>query len=296
MSPHLLPDPQHSSVRQTAPPVFPPAGIALVLGAGGARGLAHIGVLQALDELRIPVRAVVGASIGALIGGWYAAGWSADEMRERLLDMVRAYRARVFFPFPWGGGLLGNWGIRALLEELFAHAAFENLRLPFLAVATDLRTGERIVIDQGTVWSAVRASISMPTLLAPYRWQSRRYVVDAAVVDPVPVDVAQERFPWPIVAVRVQVPPSTRRFLARSWRFRSPWSWFWVGRFANEITIWELSESRLRETPPALCLDPIAEDPGCFGYARSSTLVETARAYTMAHADTLRAIAGVDTG
>ncbi|MGK9452281.1 patatin-like phospholipase family protein [Acidithiobacillus caldus] len=69
MSPHLLPDPQYSSVRQTAPSAFPRGGIALVLGVGGARGLAHMGVLQALDELRIPVRAVVGASIGALRHG-----------------------------------------------------------------------------------------------------------------------------------------------------------------------------------------------------------------------------------
>ena len=69
MSPHLLPDPEHSSVRQTAPSAFPRACIALVLGAGDARGLAHMGVLQALDDLRIPVRAVVGAYIGPLRHG-----------------------------------------------------------------------------------------------------------------------------------------------------------------------------------------------------------------------------------
>lgn len=166
-----------------------PTRVGLALGSGSARGLAHIGVLRALDEAGITVDAVAGTSIGALIGAVHAAG-RLDSLAAtfRTLDWRRIVSfIDVVLP---KSGLIDGVRIAALVREHVPSATIEALALPYAAVATDLTTGEEVVIRQGDVIEAVRASISVPGIFTPVRWNSR-ILVDGGLVNPVPVTVAR---------------------------------------------------------------------------------------------------------
>lgn len=177
-------------------------GVVLVLGGGAARGVAHIGVLQVLEEQAIPVRAVVGTSIGAQIGAFFAAGVPVSALIELSVNVDWKQTLQFFLPDAAAGGLSSGKYIRALLSEGLSGKRIEALPLPYLAIATDLETGEYVVLDRGPVIDAVRASISLPGLLAPYRHDGR-LLVDGGLVNPLPFDVARVHFGGPVLAVGV---------------------------------------------------------------------------------------------
>ena len=161
--------------------------IALALGAGSARGLAHIGVIQVLREEQVPIHMVAGSSIGAVTGAFLAAGMDfyrlgrmVEEMDFRLLLDVQVPRL----------GFIRGRKIYQLLKLLTQGKNFADLELPLAVVATDLESGERVVIDQGEVAEALRASISIPGVFQPVRWQNR-WLVDGAVSERLPVNVAR---------------------------------------------------------------------------------------------------------
>ena len=163
--------------------------VGLALGSGSARGLAHIGVLRALDEAGIAVDVVAGTSIGALIGAVHAAG-----KIELLAETFRAFdwrRMASFFDVVLPtSGLLDGARISAMVRDHVPSEAIAELRLPFAAVATDIATGQEVVIREGDVIEAVRASISVPGILTPVR-RDGRFLVDGGLVNPVPVSVAR---------------------------------------------------------------------------------------------------------
>lgn len=263
------------------------SGITLVLGSGGSRGVAHIGVLKALEELRIPVRAIVGCSIGAQLGALYASGWSASALVQHAHSVTRATILRVFFPWPTRAGLFHDAGVKAFLRQHLGTRHIEDLSVPFVAVATDIQTGRQMLLDQGPVWSAVRASISMPAVYPPYRRdRSGPFLVDGAISDPLPVSVARARYPWPVVAVQVQLDPARRTSSLH--RYFRPMGWFQVARSAHEIALWELSQSRLQQYPPDLCLHPVNQDLGCFSYRRSTVLIQSGYDAVMSNAQALK--------
>jgi len=177
--------------------------LVLALGAGGARGLAHIGVLEVLLEHGFTVRAMAGASIGAQIGALYARYGDVDFLSKTALGIDWKQTLQLFLPDTGGaGGVCSGRKINAFLEEHLGTITIEELSMPFLAIATDLQTGEQVVIDRGPVAGAVRASLSLPGLLVPHPWQGR-LLIDGGVVNPVPFDVAAERFGGPVLAVAV---------------------------------------------------------------------------------------------
>lgn len=177
-------------------------GVVLVLGGGAARGVAHIGVLQVLEEQAIPVRAVVGTSIGAQIGAFFAAGVPVTALIELSVEVDWKQTLQFFLPDAATGGLSSGKYIRALLSKGLSDKRIETLPLPYLAVATDLETGEHVALDSGPVIDAVRASISLPGLLAPHRLRGR-LLVDGGLVNPLPFDVARAHFGGPVLAVGV---------------------------------------------------------------------------------------------
>ena len=211
--------------------------IGLVLGGGGARGIAHIGVLKMLEELRIPVDCVAGTSMGSIIGGLYASGMTPDQMSEAVqrIDWPMAFTdgpPRADLPFRIkqeqrvlltnsGVGikdgsvqlprsLLQGQNLSLLLEELALPAAeirdFDQLRIPYRAVATDLATGNPVVLGSGNLATAMRASMSIPSALAPVELEGKM-LVDGGVADNVPVDVARALCkPEVIIAVDVGAP------------------------------------------------------------------------------------------
>lgn len=180
----------------------PGRGVVLALGCGGARGLAHVGVLEVLEEHGIRIRAIAGASIGAELGAFYAHGIPIAEMVRRSENLDRQQTLRLFLPDLPTGGLASGRLMDAFFHELLGDATFEDLRIPFVAVATDLDSGAEVILDEGSVVDAVRASVSLPGVLAP-RILGGRILVDGGTVNPLPADVARRRFGGPVVAVAV---------------------------------------------------------------------------------------------
>ena len=176
--------------------------VGLALGSGGARGWAHLGVLQALREKGIEVDVVAGTSMGAVVGAFLAAG------RENVLrELAQDLDWKRLRPFFWEVSLSrsGLTDGRKLLEEfrkMLGLREFRELDLPFRAVATDLHTGGEVVLSSGNLLQAVRASISMPGLFSPVP-VGKRFLLDGGLVNPVPVSVARAMGAQTVVAVDV---------------------------------------------------------------------------------------------
>jgi NTE family protein len=207
-----------------APPVAAAASsrprVCLVLGGGGARGTAHIGVIKVLDELKVPVDCIAGTSIGALIGAAYATGIRGTEMerivsgletealfvdrppRSQIPIRIKLDEKRNYIGPEFGlrdgklqvaKGLVAGEQLETTMRRLIRSSdvvRFDNLPIPFRAVATDLVSGEPFVLSEGELSQAVRASLSIPVALAPVRLDGR-LLVDGALTDNLPLDVAQ---------------------------------------------------------------------------------------------------------
>lgn len=180
--------------------------IGLALGCGAARGLAHIGVLKFLENHKIPVDIVTGTSMGAFIGGAYAAGIEVSVMEEIALNTDWKLTAKMFSPTISLSGFVDGKRIKEFLETVIGNRNIEDLDKKFACVATDIHTGEEIVIDQGSLVEAIRASISIPAIFTPV-YHRNRFLVDGGIVNPVPVDTARKMGAEMVIAVNV-IPPT----------------------------------------------------------------------------------------
>ena len=183
---------------------------ALVLGSGGARGLAHIGVLKCLEEYHVPLDAVVGTSIGALIGGLNASGMNAEEMDEVVCSMDKLTMARILMPKFSASGIVDNARVKNFIHSLTGEKRIEKLPVAFRAVSTDLITGEEVVFDKGFLADAILASIAIPALFQPIYHQGR-YLVDGGLCNPLPVSVAHRMQMRNCIAVNVSPKPERIR-------------------------------------------------------------------------------------
>jgi NTE family protein len=176
--------------------------VGLALGSGVARGLAHIGVLQVLEREDIPVDMIAGTSIGAVVGALYALGKPVSEILEIAREVgSHKYNYLVDLNIPRTGLIRGK-KIEDQLKKFYGDAEFSDLVLPFKCVATDIDNGQAVIIDEGPLWKAVRASISLPVILAVARWKDK-HLVDGALVDPVPVDILRQMGAEIVIAVNV---------------------------------------------------------------------------------------------
>lgn len=168
--------------------------IALVLSGGGARGLAHIGVLKVLDEEKLPVDIIIGNSVGALIGSMYAAGVPMEKIEQMgenvgwndLTDFSDPSMIRLLL----SKHLLSTEKMEQYLRQNIGNVRFEDLKIPFACVATDIKTGERIIMREGDVALAARASATLPGLFDPVPYR-HRLLIDGGLSDNVPIDVAK---------------------------------------------------------------------------------------------------------
>ena len=159
--------------------------VALVLGAGGARGLAQIGVLEALDARGIEISAIAGSSSGALVGGVYAAG-KLTEFREQLVKLDRRGFLRLLDPVIGRAGLLGGSRLVARMREVVGDPDIEALPIPFTAVAVDLMRQREVWLRSGPLWQAIRASFAVPGLFTPHVVHGRE-LVDGGLLAPLPI-------------------------------------------------------------------------------------------------------------
>jgi NTE family protein len=176
--------------------------VGLALGGGAARGLAHIGVLEVLEREGIPIDMIAGTSIGALVGALYAREEDAGLMKQQAmaLDWV-ALTSLVDLTLP-KNGFIGGRRVTNLLRRFIGDIDFKDLDLPLRCVATDIISGEEIVMKEGKVLEAVRASFSIPVVFSVVK-KDNRYLVDGGLVNPVPVQVVKDMGADFVIAVDV---------------------------------------------------------------------------------------------
>lgn len=180
--------------------------IGLALSSGGARGIAHIGVLEALEQAKIPVDMLAGTSAGSLFGGLYAIGKSTAEITDFARNLVKqiSIKSGLWDPkisLPWNGLIKGNATLKYLANQ-FEQATFSDTKIPFYVVAADVLSGEEIVFESGPLAEAVRASIGMIGIFSPYRL-NQHYLIDGGAVNPVPASVLAEKGADIIIASNV---------------------------------------------------------------------------------------------
>ncbi|WP_338580336.1 patatin-like phospholipase family protein [Pseudomonas sp. ML2-2023-6] len=219
--------------------------VGLVLSGGAARGLAHVGVLKALEEQGIHIDAIAGTSMGAVIGGLYASGYKIDELeklalsidwkdalsdapdredvpfrrkqddRDFLIKQKLSFRDDGSLGLPLG--VIQGQNLSLLLESLLAHSSdirdFDKLPIPFRAVATDIVNGEKVVFRKGHLPQVIRASMSIPAVFAPVEINGQ-LLVDGGMVDNIPVDVAREMGVDIVIVVDIGTPLRGRKELS----------------------------------------------------------------------------------
>jgi len=236
-----VPPPGDGGASQGTDPDRPRIG--LVLSGGGARGTAHIGVLKVLEEMRVPIDAIAGTSVGAVVGGLYAAGVPADEIEKIVtsIDWQDAFRDRpsradlafrrkqddADFPVRLPLGLKGGKFLlpRGLIQGQKLHQMlrsrtlavsnierFDDLPIPFRAVATDIETGETVILDHGDLATAVRASMSAPAVFAPVEIEGR-LLVDGGIADNVPIEETRAMGADILIVSDVSLPLQSRNDL-----------------------------------------------------------------------------------
>jgi len=179
----------------------PKSLIGLALGAGAARGWSHIGVVERLIEAGIPPAVVAGTSIGALVGGCYAADRLA-ELKDFALGLTRR-RMFSFLDLSWtGAGLISGDRLRGLIERQLGDMEFGHLRLPFICIATELMTGHEIWVRQGGLGPAIRASYALPGVFRPVQIDGQ-WLIDGAVVNPIPVSACRALGARLVIAVNL---------------------------------------------------------------------------------------------
>lgn len=171
--------------------------LALVLGGGGGKGGAHLGVLEAIESAGTPADLIVGASIGGVVGALYAAGYTADEIGAAFGN---ATVWKLFERDPSGMGLLGVRRVRAILDEMLGECTFEQLAIRCAVVATDLVTGREVVLDRGPIVEALLATMAFPGIYPPIQ-RDDMLLADGGIVNNLPVDVARALGGQKVIAV-----------------------------------------------------------------------------------------------
>jgi len=221
--------------------------IALVLSGGGSRGIAHVGVLKSIEKHNIPIDLIVGSSIGSLIGGLYCAGYSSDQLERIVKDIqwddlfqdemhrqdlflgqkkendryLINIRFNGFTPYipssiTPGQKLLSILSKKLLLAKYQAINNFDELKIPFRAVAVDLITGQRVILKSGDLAAAINGSSAVPLLFSPVEWEDK-LLVDGGIRSNVPVDVAKNMGMDIIIAVDITSPLRTKDEIKAPW-------------------------------------------------------------------------------
>jgi NTE family protein len=254
--------------------------IGVALGGGGAAGLAHVGILEELTRAGVPVDCVAGTSAGAIVGAAFASG-NLSEFRETMTALTWSRVLTLFDPrWPQLGLFEGRRGL-----DLVRHCLgdrIEDLQKPFAAVATDLQTGEEVILDRGPVADAVRASIALPGVFTPHPVDGR-VLVDGALANPIPVSVARLLGAQFVIAVSIHEVPLENS----TWPMAI--SAGTVARRAEEMGIWEvlvqssvivqtrIAAARFTEDPPDIFIVPPTANVGLFELHRAREVIEAGR-------------------
>lgn len=174
--------------------------IALVLGAGGARGFCHIGAIRALQENGIYPDIVTGSSMGSIIGAAYCCGLPIDKIEEMAVKVRNKHFSDLNLAFFANIGLLQSKKMSAILKRLFGDTLIEDMKLPFAAVSVDFMSGELVIMDKGPVWEAARASSAIPLIFMPLE-KDGMLLYDGGVLCRLPIKTAKDMGADVVIAV-----------------------------------------------------------------------------------------------
>lgn len=276
--------------------------IGIALGSGSARGWAHIGVLQELDEIGIRPQVVSGTSAGALVGSWYVRGDLA-KLEAWVRSLTRRDVLR-YMDLGLAGGLMEGRRLMELFRNTVGDVQIQDLAIPYAAVATNLHTGQEVWLQKGSLLESVRASLSLPGLFKPVRY-GKGWLVDGGLVNPVPVNVCRAMGANVVIAVNLNGDLIGRARMHRQadalndpgwWdRVASVWSrngnstpkdvpsplepgFFEV--LSNSINIMQdrITRSRMAGDPPEIVISPQLQHLDLMDYARGAEAIEEGRA------------------
>lgn len=202
-------------------PIKMPVKVALVLGAGGYKGIAHLAVLEVLEQAGVNIDLIVSSSAGSFIGAFYADYKDSKRLKNLFLKMKRDDLVKVSY-IPSRFGFIQGLRLRSFLREHLHARRFKDLKIPLRIVTTDLNYGQEVVLGGGPLIPAIHASSAIPGVFIPVRYLGRTFV-DGAVINPLPVSVAKRYHPRLTIAVDIspQLPRELPRHLfgvvRRSW-------------------------------------------------------------------------------
>ncbi len=303
--------PTHPSIAQPSPPsaTGPRPRIGLALSGGGARGIAHIGVLKVLDELRVPVSCVTGTSMGAVVGGTFAVGTPPKRLEELVLsaDWDELFRDnpprqeismrrkrddfKTLFAPEFGvkdGSLALPKGVisgisieaffRVLAQPAMGISDFRDLPIPFEAMATNIENGDLVVLDHGNVAHAMRASMSVPGAIAPVEIDGK-LLVDGGIANNLPIDQARALCGDVIIAVNISTPPLDRSELTSALAVSVQ-----LLNFLGKHTV----DAQLKSLGPGdVLIEPDLGDISAASFSRSKEAIAVGEAATRKLADEL---------
>ncbi len=175
--------------------------IGLTLSTGGARGIAHLAVLKALEKNNINISIVSGSSMGSVVGGLYCLGYSVSELENFVNSLTKKDAKKILdFTLPKESLLKGE-GAKEYLKYLFKNSTFSDLKIPFYPISTDLISGKQVIITDGYLWEAVYASSAIPGFFKPLK-RNNMILVDGGVTNPLPVDIIRHKADF-VIASRI---------------------------------------------------------------------------------------------
>lgn len=264
--------------------------LGLVLSGGGARGAAHVGVLKVLEEIHVPVDVIAGASMGSIVGGLYATGMSPQEMEDALATMdwdgsfedkvprfdkpfrrkfdEASFLTKLTFGIENGHlafptGLVQGQKLNFILRQLTLPSAlvddFDRLNIPYRAVATDVASGERIVLSKGNIAEAMRASMAFPGLFAPVEMDGR-LLVDGGVTENFPVETARKAGAKVLIAVNIGTPPAGKEKLTSLLKI--------LNQVTSAATTRNVEESKAAIGPQDVFIEPDLGDVSFIAFTR----------------------------
>jgi len=291
--------------------------VGLALGSGSARGWAHIGIIQGLEEIGVHPQVVAGTSIGALVGAVYVSG-----QLNAFGEWVEKLTARDVFSlldFTLSGGMVKGQRLFGFFEEQHRNPNIEDLEKRYISVATEMSTGREIWITRGPILAAARASCAIPGILSPVQHEGR-WMLDGGLVNPVPVSACRAMGADVVIAVNLnaqlvgahlsrasqheiehEAPTKAERTLwhkvadyLKSGDDQNP-SFFDVVAASVNIMQDRLTRSRMAGDPPEITLVPMLEDYALMDFHRAAQAIAEGRRLVRDNAHSIRAWAGVST-
>jgi NTE family protein len=251
------------NTRPALPPEAPPVPrrIGLALGGGGGKGSAHVGVLKVLEELQLPLDLIVGTSSGGAVAILYAAGFSYEQICEVFRNTAMR---RIAVPDPTRTGIIGQKRREELLTRMLGDRSFADLRIPCAVIATDLVSGQQVLLNEGSLVEAMLATTALPGIFPPVV-RGKQLLADGGILNNLPVDAAQQLGATRVIAVELNdaLPgfaletPADDSPMARI--MLAPQQFAIAGR-ALSLLINHATTQHLRDNPPDLLLSPYVAD------------------------------------